>query len=138
MRRNYWTLLSPLPLFKMSWSRCCLENSKCGTRFNSSDLWFWCNWVAEGARLCGPTRIISVDINSDKFEIGKQFGITEFVNSKSCGDKPVSQVIIEMTNGGADYCFECVGLATLVLEAFACCKCSNDLFCLDQRVVFCV
>ncbi|KAM3304456.1 alcohol dehydrogenase-like 7 [Capsicum chacoense] len=78
--------------------------------------------VAEGARLCGATRIIGVDINSDKFEIGKQFGITEFVNSKNCGDKPVSQVIIEMTNGGADYCFECVGMAKLVQEAFACCR----------------
>ncbi|XP_059278903.1 alcohol dehydrogenase-like 7 isoform X2 [Lycium ferocissimum] len=78
--------------------------------------------VAEGARLCGATRIIGVDINSDKFEIGKQFGVTEFVNSKSCGDKPVSKVIIEMTNGGADYCFECVGLNTLVQEAFACCR----------------
>ncbi|KAH0684202.1 hypothetical protein KY289_021954 [Solanum tuberosum] len=78
--------------------------------------------VAEGARLCGATRIIGVDINSNKFEIGKQFGITEFVNSKSCGDKPISQVIIEMTNGGADYCFECVGLATLVQEAFTCCR----------------
>ncbi|XP_015072996.1 alcohol dehydrogenase-like 7 isoform X1 [Solanum pennellii] len=78
--------------------------------------------VAEGARLCGATRIIGVGRNSDKFEIGKQFGVTEFVNSKSCGDKPVSQVIIEMTNGGADYCFECVGLGTLVQEAFACCR----------------
>ncbi|KAK6793080.1 hypothetical protein RDI58_012161 [Solanum bulbocastanum] len=78
--------------------------------------------VAEGARLCGATRIIGVGRNSDKLEIGKQFGVTEFVNSKSCGDKPVSPVIIEMTNGGADYCFECVGLATLVQEAFACCR----------------
>ncbi|XP_049363234.1 alcohol dehydrogenase-like 7 isoform X2 [Solanum verrucosum] len=47
--------------------------------------------VAEGARLCGATRIIGVGRNSDKFEIGKQFGVTEFVNSKSCGDKSVSQ-----------------------------------------------
>ncbi|XP_009605587.1 alcohol dehydrogenase-like 7 [Nicotiana tomentosiformis] len=78
--------------------------------------------VAEGARLCGATRIIGVDINSDKFEIGKQFGVTDFINSNNCGDKPISQVIIEMTNGGADYCFECVGLGTLVQEAFACCR----------------
>ncbi|KAL3340750.1 hypothetical protein AABB24_029067 [Solanum stoloniferum] len=49
--------------------------------------------VAEGARLCRATRIIGVDINCNKFEIGKQFGITEFVNSKSCGDKPVSQLL---------------------------------------------
>ncbi|OIT31405.1 PREDICTED: alcohol dehydrogenase-like 7 [Nicotiana attenuata] len=78
--------------------------------------------VAEGARLCGATRIIGVDMNSDKFEIGKQFGVTDFINSNSCEDKPISQVIIEMTNGGADYCFECVGLGTLVQEAFACCR----------------
>ncbi|PHU00615.1 Alcohol dehydrogenase-like 7 [Capsicum chinense] len=72
--------------------------------------------VAEGARLCGANRIIGVDITLTR----KQFGIIEFVNSKSCGDKP--QVIIEMTNGGADYCFECVGLAKLVQEPFAYCR----------------
>lgn len=78
--------------------------------------------VAEGARLCGATRIIGVDINPDKFEIAKSFGVTEFINSKSCGDKSVSQVINEMTEGGADYCFECVGMASLVHEAYACCR----------------
>ncbi|KAH9693691.1 Alcohol dehydrogenase-like 7 [Citrus sinensis] len=92
--------------------------------------------VAEGARLCGATRIIGVDVISEKFEIGKRFGVTEFVNSKNCGDKSVSQVllsiydlplltisiIIDMTDGGADYCFECVGLASLVQEAYACCR----------------
>ncbi|KAI5669038.1 hypothetical protein M9H77_18891 [Catharanthus roseus] len=78
--------------------------------------------VAEGARLCGATRIIGVDVNSDKFEIAKKFGVTEFVNSKSCGDRSVSQVIIDMTEGGADYCFECVGMASLVQEAYACCR----------------
>ncbi|KAA8528802.1 hypothetical protein F0562_036157 [Nyssa sinensis] len=76
--------------------------------------------VAEGARLCGATRIIGVDVNPDKFEAGKKFGVTDFVNSVSCGNKPVSEVINEMTGGGADYCFECVGLASLVHEAFAC------------------
>lgn len=78
--------------------------------------------VAEGARLCGAERIIGVDVNPDKFEIGKKFGVTEFVNSLSCGEKPVSQVINEMTDGGADYCFECVGMASLVHEAYACCR----------------
>ncbi|KDO85025.1 hypothetical protein CISIN_1g016507mg [Citrus sinensis] len=78
--------------------------------------------VAEGARLCGATRIIGVDVISEKFEIGKRFGVTEFVNSKNCGDKSVSQIIIDMTDGGADYCFECVGLASLVQEAYACCR----------------
>lgn len=78
--------------------------------------------VAEGARLCGASRIIGVDLIPEKFEIGKQFGVTDFVNPTTCGDKSISQVIIEMTNGGADYCFECVGRASLVQEAFACCR----------------
>ncbi|XP_065848229.1 alcohol dehydrogenase-like 7 [Euphorbia lathyris] len=78
--------------------------------------------VAEGARLCGATRIIGVDLNPDKFEIAKKFGVSEFVSAGETGDKPVSQVINEMTGGGADYCFECVGMASLVREAFSCCR----------------
>ncbi|XP_050215138.1 alcohol dehydrogenase-like 7 [Mercurialis annua] len=78
--------------------------------------------VAEGARLCRATRIIGVDVNLDKFEIGKKFGVTEFVNSRDLGNKPVSQVINEITGGGADYCFECVGSSSLVQEAYSCCR----------------
>ncbi|CAM8912532.1 unnamed protein product [Rhodiola kirilowii] len=78
--------------------------------------------VAEGARLCGASKIIGVDVNPNKFEIGKRFGVTDFVNSADIGDKPVSQVINDMTSGGADYCFECVGMSSLVHEAFACCR----------------
>ncbi|CAH9087008.1 unnamed protein product [Cuscuta europaea] len=78
--------------------------------------------VAEGARICGATRVIGVDINPDKFKIGKTFGVTDFVDSSTCGNKPISQVILEMTEGGADYCFECVGMASLVQEAYACCR----------------
>ncbi|KAF3446866.1 hypothetical protein FNV43_RR12046 [Rhamnella rubrinervis] len=78
--------------------------------------------VAEGARLCGATRIIGVDVNPDKFETGKKFGVTEFVSAENSGGKPVSQVINEMTGGGADYCFECVGLSSLVQESYACCR----------------
>lgn len=53
------------------------------------------------------------------FEIGKNFRIIDFVNSKTYGDKPVSQAIIEMINGGVDYCFESASLATLAQEAFS-------------------
>ncbi|PIA56785.1 hypothetical protein AQUCO_00700850v1 [Aquilegia coerulea] len=77
--------------------------------------------VAEGARLCGATRIIGVDLNPDKFEIGKKFGVTDFINPSECNNKP-SEVINKMTDGGADYCFECVGLGSLVQEAYACCR----------------
>ncbi|KAL0699869.1 hypothetical protein Bca4012_055991 [Brassica carinata] len=74
--------------------------------------------VAEGARLHGASKIIGVDLNPDKFEIGKRFGITDFVNTASCGEKTISQVITEMTGGGVDYSFECIGLASLMEEAF--------------------
>ncbi|KAK8997031.1 hypothetical protein V6N11_020523 [Hibiscus sabdariffa] len=78
--------------------------------------------VAKGAKLCGANRIIGVDVNPDKFEVAKRFGVTEFINSRDCGDKSLSQIIKEMTGGGADYCFECVGISSLVEEAFASCR----------------
>ncbi|KAL2316942.1 hypothetical protein Fmac_030818 [Flemingia macrophylla] len=78
--------------------------------------------VAEGARLCGAARIIGVDVNPEKYEIGKKFGLTEFVHAGESENKSVSQVITEMTGGGADYCFECVGMASLVQEAYASCR----------------
>jgi S-(hydroxymethyl)glutathione dehydrogenase/alcohol dehydrogenase len=74
--------------------------------------------VAEGARLRGASRIIGVDLNPAKFELGKKFGVSDFINPATCGEKSVSQVIKEMTDGGADYCFECIGLSSLVTEAF--------------------
>ncbi|KAL5713866.1 hypothetical protein ACHQM5_015903 [Ranunculus cassubicifolius] len=77
--------------------------------------------VAEGARLCGAAKIIGVDLNPDKFELGKKFGVTDFVNPKKCNNK-ISEVIKEMTDGGADYCFECVGSASVVHEAYASCR----------------
>ncbi|CAI9115859.1 OLC1v1016866C1 [Oldenlandia corymbosa var. corymbosa] len=70
--------------------------------------------VGEGSRLCGATRIIGVDINPSKYEIGKTFGVTDFVDSTTLVDKSVIQVIKEMTDG-------CVGMASLVHEAFSCC-----------------
>ncbi|MFS8010836.1 putative alcohol dehydrogenase [Helianthus anomalus] len=84
--------------------------------------WLQVKKVAEGARLCGAKRIIGVDINQEKFELGKKFGVTDFVSSRNCGDKSVSQVIMEMTDGGADYCFECAGMSSLVHEAYASCR----------------
>ncbi|KAL0351682.1 UNVERIFIED_CONTAM: Alcohol dehydrogenase-like 7 [Sesamum calycinum] len=75
--------------------------------------------VAEGSRLCGATKIIGIDVNPEKYEIGKRFGVTDFVDSRSCGEKRLSEIINEMTGGGADYCFECVGKSSLVEEAYA-------------------
>ncbi|KAI3842398.1 hypothetical protein MKW92_047557 [Papaver armeniacum] len=78
--------------------------------------------VAEGARTRGASKIIGVDLNPEKFETGKKFGVTDFINPKDYGDKPVSEVIKEMTDGGADYCFECIGLASLMKDAFTSCR----------------
>ncbi|XVF39562.1 hypothetical protein PTKIN_Ptkin01aG0043800 [Pterospermum kingtungense] len=74
--------------------------------------------VAEGARLRRASKIIGVDLNPEKFEIGKKFGVTDFINPSTCGEKNVSEEIKEITDGGADYCFECIGLASLMEEAF--------------------
>ncbi|OWM80990.1 hypothetical protein CDL15_Pgr007021 [Punica granatum] len=75
--------------------------------------------VAEGARLRGASKIIGVDLNPEKFELGKKFGVTDFINPSGCRDRPLSEVIKEMTDGGADYCFECIGVASVMADAFA-------------------
>ncbi|OEL33314.1 Alcohol dehydrogenase-like 7 [Dichanthelium oligosanthes] len=75
--------------------------------------------VAQGSKMRGATRIIGVDLNPDKFEIGKKMGITDFVNPNDIGEQTVSEVIQEMTGGaGADYCFECIGSVSVMAEAF--------------------
>ncbi|XP_057820488.2 alcohol dehydrogenase-like 5 isoform X2 [Cryptomeria japonica] len=73
--------------------------------------------VAEGARIRGASRIIGVDVKPEKFDIGKKFGVTEFVNPKD-HEKPVHQVIKEMTASGVDYSFECTGNKSVIVEAF--------------------
>lgn len=61
-----------------------------------------------GCKAAGATRIIGVDINADKFEKAKEFGATEFVNPKD-HSRPIQEVLVEMTDGGVDYSFECIG-----------------------------
>lgn len=64
--------------------------------------------VIMGCKSLGAVRIIGIDINPDKFEIAKRFGATEFVNPKD-HSKPIQEVLVEMTDGGVDYSFECIG-----------------------------
>uniref|UniRef100_A0ACD5WQ25 Uncharacterized protein n=1 Tax=Avena sativa TaxID=4498 RepID=A0ACD5WQ25_AVESA len=66
----------------------------------------------------GAKRIIGVDLSPEKREIGKRMGITDFINPEDTGGKTVSEVIMEMTGGGADYCFECIGSTSVMAEAF--------------------
>lgn len=75
--------------------------------------------AAEGARIAGASRIIGVDLNSNRFEQAKKFGVTEFVNPKD-HDKPVQEVIAEMTNGGVDRSVECTGNIKAMISAFEC------------------
>ena len=73
-----------------------------------------------GAVMAKASRIIVVDINPAKFDIAKALGATNFVNPKDF-DRPVQDVIVEMTDGGVDYSFECVGNVKLMRAALECC-----------------
>ena len=76
--------------------------------------------VVQGAVLANAGRIIAVDTNPDKFEMAKLLGATDFVNPKDY-DVPIQEVIVEMTDGGVDYSFECVGNVELMRSALECC-----------------
>lgn len=68
-----------------------------------------------GCKSVGATRIIGIDINPDKFEIAKKFGATEFVNPKD-HSKPIQEVLVELTDGGVDYSFECIGNVAIMVS----------------------
>ncbi|RLN41638.1 hypothetical protein C2845_PM01G05750 [Panicum miliaceum] len=104
--------------------------------------------VAQGAKMCGASKIIGVDLNPDKEKVGKSifhlhqqvfnfsspnlkkknccfcsiagkaFGVTDFVNPTQIDKSSVSEVIGEMTGGGVDYSFECVGVPSVMTDAF--------------------
>ncbi|AQZ96411.1 S-(hydroxymethyl)glutathione dehydrogenase/class III alcohol dehydrogenase [Halopseudomonas phragmitis] len=73
-----------------------------------------------GAKMAGASRIIAVDINPSKFAIAEELGATDFVNPKE-HEKPIQEVIVDMTDGGVDYSFECVGNVQLMRAALECC-----------------
>ena len=74
----------------------------------------------QGATMAKASRIIAIDINPDKFELAEQMGATDTVNPKD-HSAPIQEVIVEMTNGGVDYSFECVGNVDLMRAALECC-----------------
>lgn len=75
--------------------------------------------VIQGARMVGATRIIGVDTNPDKEALGRKFGMTDFVNPNKIRHDLVDE-IIDMTNGGVDYSFECIGNTKVMREALEC------------------
>ena len=72
-----------------------------------------------GAKMAKASRIIAIDINPGKFDIARELGATDCVNPKDF-DKPIQEVIVEMTDGGVDYSFECVGNVQLMRAALEC------------------
>lgn len=76
--------------------------------------------VVLGAAMAKAARIIAVDINDKKFELAKKFGATDCINPKNY-DKPIQEVIVEMTDGGVDYSFECIGNVDVMRSALECC-----------------
>jgi S-(hydroxymethyl)glutathione dehydrogenase/alcohol dehydrogenase len=65
-------------------------------------------------------RIICVDINSDKFEMASQLGATDLINPQD-HDRPIQELIVDVTDGGVDYSFECIGNVSLMRAALECC-----------------
>ena len=76
--------------------------------------------VIQGATIAKAGRIVAIDINTDKFELAKQLGATDTVNPKD-HDAAIQDVIVELTGGGVDYSFECVGNTQLMRSALECC-----------------
>ncbi|MBK04355.1 MAG: S-(hydroxymethyl)glutathione dehydrogenase/class III alcohol dehydrogenase [Deltaproteobacteria bacterium] len=76
--------------------------------------------VVQGAVMAQASRIVAVDINPDKFEFAKQLGATDCINPKDY-DAPIQDVIVELTGGGVDYSFECIGNVEIMRSALECC-----------------
>jgi len=74
----------------------------------------------QGATMAKAGRIIAVDINPDKFKLATQMGATDTVNPEDY-DAPIQEVLVDLTNGGVDYSFECVGNTQLMRAALECC-----------------
>lgn len=75
--------------------------------------------VIQGARMVGASKIIGIDINESRKEIGEQFGMTDFINPKDFDN--VVDKIVDMTKGGVDYSFECIGNVEVMRQALESC-----------------
>nr|PZN64182.1 MAG: S-(hydroxymethyl)glutathione dehydrogenase/class III alcohol dehydrogenase [Pseudomonadota bacterium] len=77
--------------------------------------------VIQGARMVGANRIIGIDINPAKRAMAESFGMTHFINPKEVGEDKVVQAVIDATDGGADYSFDCTGNVKVMRQALECC-----------------
>jgi S-(hydroxymethyl)glutathione dehydrogenase / alcohol dehydrogenase len=77
--------------------------------------------VIQGARMVGADKIIGIDINPAKRAMAEKFGMTHFINPKEVGNDKVVQAVVDATNGGADYSFDCTGNTAVMRQALECC-----------------
>ena len=77
--------------------------------------------VIQGARMVGADKIIGVDLNPAKAEMAKKFGMTHFINPDQVGRDKVVEAIVDVTGGGADFSFECIGNVHTMRQALECC-----------------
>jgi S-(hydroxymethyl)glutathione dehydrogenase/alcohol dehydrogenase len=77
--------------------------------------------VIQGARMAGADKIIGIDLNPQKVALAKKFGMTDFVNPDEVGRDKVVQAIVDLTGGGADFSFECIGNVATMRQALECC-----------------
>jgi len=76
--------------------------------------------VAQGARLAGAADVIGVDLNPKREQIARKFGVTRFVDASSLGEGEIVPLLVEMTGGGPDYSFECIGNVKTMRQALEC------------------
>jgi S-(hydroxymethyl)glutathione dehydrogenase/alcohol dehydrogenase len=77
--------------------------------------------VIQAARMVGADKIIGVDLKPAREEIARKFGMTDFVNPDAVGRDKVVQAIVDLTDGGVDYAFECIGNVQVMRQALECC-----------------
>jgi S-(hydroxymethyl)glutathione dehydrogenase / alcohol dehydrogenase len=75
--------------------------------------------VIQGARMVGANKIIGIDINAGRVDVATRFGMTDFINPKETPD--MIEAILDLTGGGADYSFECIGNVDTMRQALECC-----------------
>ncbi len=75
--------------------------------------------VIQGAQMVGANKIVGIDINENKVELAEKFGMTDFINPTKCEN--LVEAIVDLTGGGADYSFECIGNVDTMRQALECC-----------------
>src|SRR5687768_6018421 len=77
--------------------------------------------VIQGAKMVGANRIIGIDVNPAKRAMAERFGMTHFINPRETGADKVVQAVVDATDGGADYSFDCTGSTQVMRQALECC-----------------